>query len=40
MVQFGGARPELGDAYVLILEAIKVGIYMPCSWLDEIELAE
>ena len=38
MVQFGGARPELGDAYVLILEAIKVGVYMPCSRLDEIEL--
>ena len=40
MMQFEGARPALGDAYVLILEAIKVGIYMPCSRLDEIELAE
>ena len=37
-MQFEGARPALGDAYVLILEAIKVGIYMPGSRLDEIEL--
>ena len=40
MMQFEGDRPALDDAYVLILEAIKVGIYMPCSRLDEIGFAE